>query len=124
MNHIAKELLGLAKMIAAEPKLYKLIEDFSGFSSQLGCGATDTEPRNVFYDLMIDALVGKPWKTPSPEGWQIYRDKGVAVWKKNAAALSSEAKKAAKIISNATNEEKKALADYMGWTNEVRLKMP
>ena len=113
---LAQEIEKIAKHIEAAPRLYSLVQGFYRVQDHLGFGASDTEPRGTFADLMEKALGGRPWQAPSPEEWQLYRDK--PGWRSVARKLTVEARRVAQEVQKASEADKRALAEYMGWRSQ------
>ncbi len=79
------------------------IERFQDLQRKLSfCGANDSEPRNIFFDLMENAVLGEadldidiPF---TPEGWELFADKTGA--KSGARMLARQARTVVDRIQN------------------------
>jgi len=118
MERIAHELVAVARqMITAAPRLKGIIDDFEKVAFKYrGLGATDTEPRGTFTDLMVRALRGDDWKAPSVRDWQLYSQPG---HKAVAKALTKAAQKAYFAIQTNPHKDVQELAHYYGWDRWV-----
>ena len=94
-------------------KLQKVIDTVKNFErvrSEVGLGASDSEPDYMFQYLLWNAVKGEPWHTPTQVDWELYDQIGVGV---AVRRLNSAAYKCYRTIQSASIAESPPIVDYL-----------
>lgn len=96
------------------PRLVADVEAFNKVAESLKAwGATDSEPRWTFNNLMRKAMRGEPWTDFDYTRWELFES--VPGWRTASIRLTAAAKKVYTKLQKASILDVKAVSEWYGW---------